>query len=165
LLVVETGRLPVRWQRLSWWVQILGVNVPGNFFDYGQRRLKGEFGGLGDFLVQRLLQRGDFFGGQDALAQQSRPHLDERIAQGVGLALGLGAIELVVVGEGVGVRPHAMAMHKGRPLAGAAVCHGGLKGQEAGLRIGTVHLGKIEVGKLATRREILPPAYSPRPAY
>jgi len=50
-----------------------------------------------------------------------------------------------------------VAMHKGRPLAGAAVCHGGLKGQEAGLRIGAVHFGKVEVRKVGHQTEMLPP--------
>jgi hypothetical protein len=48
----------------------------------------------------------------------------------------------------VGVGPHAVAVDKGRAEAGAAVGHGGLKGVEAGLGIGAVHLGKVEVGEV-----------------
>ncbi len=92
-----------------------------------------------------MLQGDEFILGQDALAEQARPHLHQWIAQRVGFALGLGTIEPVVVGERVGVGPHAVAVNKGRPQPGAAVGHSGLKGPETGLRIGAVHLGKIKI--------------------
>ena len=116
--------------------------------DLGQRRLQGALGGLGGLVVQLLLQRVDLLVGQDAFAQQAHLHLGQRVAQGVGLALGCGAVELVVVGERVRVGAHAVAVDKGRPEAGAAVGRSSLKGAQAGLRIGAVHLGKVEVGEV-----------------
>ena len=116
--------------------------------DLGQRSLESALGGLGDFAIQLLLQSRDLFGGQDALAQQAHLHLGDGIAQGVGFALGLRAIEPVVVGERVGVAADAVAVDKGRPQAGAAVGHGALKGLTTCLRIGAVHLGKVEVGEV-----------------
>ena len=58
------------------------------------------------------------------------------------------AVELVVVGERVRVKPHAMAVHQRRPEARAAVCRRLLKGAQAGHGIVAVHLGKVEVGKV-----------------
>ena len=66
----------------------------------------------------------------------------------VGLALGGGAVELVVVGERVGVRPHAMAVDKRRSASCAAVRRRLLKRAQAGHGIGAVHLGKVEVGEV-----------------
>ena len=48
----------------------------------------------------------------------------------------------------MGVRPDAVAVHKRRPKAGAAVLRGSLKGAQADLRIGAVDLGKVEVGEV-----------------
>ncbi len=74
--------------------------------------------------------------------------LGDGIAQGVGFALGRGAIEPVVVGERVGVGADAVAVDQGRSVAGAAVGHGGLEGVQAGHGIGAVDLGKVEVGEV-----------------
>jgi hypothetical protein len=119
--------------------------VLGNSSHQGKRRFEGELSSRGDLLNLRVLQSVNLFRGQNALAQKARPHSHQRIAQLVGLALGLGAVPLVVVGERVGVGAHAVAVHKSRPQAGTAVRHRGLKGQQASLRIGAVHLGKVEV--------------------
>ncbi len=119
--------------------------MPLNFW---QRSLESALGGLGDFTIQLVFQSRDLFGGQDALAQQAHLHLGDGIAQGVGFALGLRAIEPVVVGERVGVAAYAVAVDKGRPQARAAVGHGALKGLITCLRIGAVHLCKVEVGEV-----------------
>ncbi len=129
-------------------VQVFGVDVRGNPLHLRQRRLQGAIGGLGGLAVGSLFQRVDLLFGQDALAQQAHLHLGQWVAQCVGLALGGGAVELVVVRERVGVGPDAMAVDKRRPLARAAMRRGGLKGAQAGLRVGAVHLGKVEVGEV-----------------
>ena len=63
---------------------------------------------------------------------------------------------LVVVGERVGVNPHAMAVHKSRAQSGAAVRRRGLKCAQAGHRIGAVHLGKVEVGEVGHQPRDIP---------
>ena len=85
----------------------------------GQRSFERAFRGLGGLAVQRLLERVDLVGAQNAFAQQAHLHLGERIAQGVGLALGGGAVELVVVGERVRVGPDARGRGR-RPGRGPA---------------------------------------------
>ncbi len=122
--------------------------MPGDFCDFGQRGLKGMFGGLTGLAVQLLLQRVDFVLGENPFAEQAHLHLDEWIAHGVGLALGRGAVEPVIVRERVGVGPHAVAVNKGRSEAGAAVRYRGLEGAQAGFGIGAIHLGKVEVGEV-----------------
>ena len=121
----------------------------GDLGDHGQGSVQGALGGL-----RRLRDRWRCSSAASS-ASVRMPSASRRarmrtmgIAQGVGLALGLGAIELVVVGEGVGVGADAVAVDKGRPEAGAAVGHGGLKGEEAGLGVGAVHFGKVEVGEV-----------------
>ena len=122
--------------------------MPPNLLDLGQRRLQRALGGLGHLAIQRILQRGQLVGGQNALAQQAHLHPEERIALAVGLQFGLGAVKPLVVGERMGVRADAVAVHEGRPQTGAAVSHGSLKSLGTGLRIGAVHFGKVEIGKV-----------------
>ncbi len=71
-----------------------------------------------------------------------------RVAEGVGLALGGAAIELVVVGERVGVGADDVAVDERGALAGAAVRGGGLEGAIAGFGVGAVDFGKVEVGEV-----------------
>ena len=114
----------------------------------GQRSRQRPLARLGNLVVQRLLQRGDFVRGQNPLAQQPHLHFGQRFAQGVGFALGSHAVVLVVVRQRVGVRAHHMPMHKRRPQAGAAMRHGALKSPQTGFWIGAVHLGEVKVGEV-----------------
>ena len=66
-------------------------------FHLRQRSLKSAVGGLFGLAVHLLLQGVDLLFGQDSFAQQAHLHLGQRIAQGVGLAFGCRAVELVVV--------------------------------------------------------------------
>ena len=63
----------------------------------GQRRLQRGFSSLGGLAVHSLLQRIDLLLSQNALAQQAHLHLGQRITHAVGLALGGGAVQPVVV--------------------------------------------------------------------
>ncbi len=130
------------------WVEVLGVDMAGDFRHLGQRRFKGALGGFGGCMVEGLLQRVDFALGQNPLAQEAHLHLGQGVAQGVGLALGGGTIMLVVVGKCVRIGAHHVAVDKGRPKPGAAVGRSSLESEQAGLGIGAVHLSKVEVGEV-----------------
>jgi len=129
-------------------VEVFRVNVLGNAGEGGQRCDQGDFGSGCGFLVQLLFKLVDFFGGEDALAQQTHLHLCEWIAHGVGFAFGRGAIELVVVRERMRIRPDAMAVDEGGTVTGAAMGGGGLKSAEAGFGIGAIDFSKAEVGEV-----------------
>ena len=72
------------------------------------------------------------------------------IAHGVFLALALGTVELLVVGERVRVGPDDVAVHQGRAVAGADVLHGAAQGGKACQQIGAVALSRWKFGKFAT---------------
>ena len=103
-------------------IEILGVDVLGD-----ARRLAGSGASSARSAASAtsrsspLLQLVDLLGGQNAFAQQAHLHAGDGIAQRVGLALGGGAVVLVVVGERVRVGPHAVAVDEGRALPGAAI--------------------------------------------
>ena len=115
-----------------------------------RRQGRGErgFGGLGHLAVDLLLELGDLFRGQDVFAEQAHLHAADGIAEGVGLALLGGAVELVVVGERVRVGADAVAVDEGGALAGAAVAGRILEGAQAGLGVGAVDLLEMEVGEV-----------------
>jgi hypothetical protein len=95
-----------------------------------------------------LLEGVDLVGGEDAFAQKTHLHLGERIAHGVGFALGCGAVQLVVVRERVGVGADAVAVDEGGPATGAAMGRSSLKRAEANFGVGAVDFGEVEVGEV-----------------
>jgi len=132
----------------GWWVQVFGVDVKENLLDPGQGSFEGALRSLGHLAVQGVLQGVDLLHCQSPLVEQAGSRSQEGIAQEVGVTLGLGAIELLVVRQRVRVWPHAVAVDKGRTQACAAVCNRGLEGAQTGLRVGAVHLGKVKVRKV-----------------
>ena len=81
------------------------------------------------------------------------------IARGIALALGVGAVEALVVGERVGIRANHVGMHEGGTFAGAAVFHRAVEGG-VGWRPDRCRrsLQNGSSGNPDTRREMLPPA-------
>jgi hypothetical protein len=65
--------------------------------DGGERGFESAVGGFGGFAIELLLKFVDLFVGEDAFAEQAHLELGERVTEGVGIALGGGAVELVVV--------------------------------------------------------------------
>ena len=122
--------------------------MPRDACNRRKRRFQGFVRGLGGFAVQRLLQVVDLLGAQDAFAQQAHLHARQRIAHGVGFALGGRAVQLVVVGKRMRIGPDAMPVHKCRPEARPAMLRRGLECPQAGFGIGAVDLGKMEVGEI-----------------
>ena len=58
---------------------------------------------------------------------------------------------LVVVGKCVRIGAHHVAVDKGRPKPGAAVGRSSLESEQAGLGIGAVYLGKIEIREVGDK--------------
>ena len=129
-------------------IEILGIHVRGNSLHFGQRRFQRALRGLGSFAFQAPLQLVQFRARKDPFADQPRPHSRNGIAQRIRLPLGRGTVVLIVVGKGMRVEPHAMAVHQRRPASGAAVRRRLLKGPQANHGIVAVHFGEVEVGKV-----------------
>ncbi len=85
-------------------------------------------GGLADFLVDLLFEARDALGVENAFAEQVHLHLGERVAQGVRVALALGAVEAVVVGKRVRIGADDVPVDKGWSFAATAVGDCVLKG-------------------------------------
>ena len=110
--------------------------------------MQGALGGLGGFAIEAALQLVQLRGRQNAVRNQTRAHSGDGIAKGVGLALGSGAIVLVIVGQGMRVEPHTMAVYQRRAAAGAAVRRRLLKCTQAGHGIVAVDFREIKVGEI-----------------
>ncbi len=110
-------------------------------FEGAVARLQHLFGHLLFELVDRLLV-------EDAFADQEHLQAGDGIALGLFLALGLGAIEALIVGERVRIGTDDVPVHEPRPFAGADVLHRAGDGGIALDRIGAVALLEMEVGEI-----------------
>jgi len=99
-------------------------------------------------VVDLLLESVDLVGGENALAEQAHLHLGDGVAQRIGLTLGGGAIELVIVRERVGIGADDVAVDEGGTEAGAAVFGSSLKSAQAGFGVGAVDFCEVEIGKI-----------------
>ncbi len=84
-------------ERRAGGVQVLGVNVALDARNLRQRGVQRALGSLCHLVLNLVLDRGNLLSRQNALAQEAHLHLRDGVAQRIGLALGSGAIPLVVV--------------------------------------------------------------------
>ena len=80
--------------------------------------------------------------------RRSHLHTGERVAEGVGFKLFLGAVVALVVGEGVGVGADDVAVDERRAVAGTAVGDGFRPWRRSWRWVGAVDFGEVEVGEV-----------------
>ena len=160
-LVVEAGvqqvdhrarvalRLRLAGERRRGGVDVLRVHVAGRGLGRGRRRGQRFVGRRGDLAVDLLAQPRQVDLGQGALVLEVSREQQQRVALGVLRALGGRAVERLVVGQRVRVRPDHVRVHERRSLARAAPGRGLAEHREARERVAAVHLAHQQVRKAA----------------